>query len=41
MSTNCWEAASMAVRTSGSSKEPLRYVQVPRALMKGHTPIRS
>ena len=40
ISTKCCAAASTARRTSGSSREPLRYVHVPRALMKGLTPMR-
>lgn len=38
ISTNCREAASIASRTSGITREPLRYVQVPRALINGRIP---
>ena len=40
MSTKCWAASAIARLTSGSSSEPLKYVHVPRALMKGRTPSR-
>ena len=37
--TWCCAAASMAARTSGSMREPLIIVNVPRALISGRTPI--
>ena len=37
--TCCCAAASMAARTSGSIRDPLMMVKVPRALISGRTPI--